>query len=318
MKRKNDGIRQPVITPGEAWHLGRMDATKEMRLRLPRIDTNASDVLRSIEEAAVAGYGKSAKQYPLESFPSDVTFDAYLDMPVVLRPHEPTPGWGKIEFDPGQAGRPISLTTPYRYIDVDSLPSGTRMVSVSDPRHAALAAVVDVLACFRSALAFAKVAISASEASARIWDIVVVQLQAGRFATMTLPPDEIHGWANTAPTVATDILNIPKLVSDVGATARAQQSIALDACAKWLDAVNTSHDEGDDHFDAMQREVDEAWSLLSSQLDTCNRMVVGEDFNHMDVMPVLRHAKGRIPLLAVIPKDKSEEVVAQLLRQSAE
>ncbi|MCD9046724.1 hypothetical protein [Luteimonas sp. MHLX1A] len=317
MKRKNDGIRQPVITPGEAWHLGRMEAVKELRLRLPRIDTHATEVLESIEDAAVIGYGKSAKHYPPQTLPPDFVFDSYLDMPVVVRPHEPVPGWGKIEFDPGQSGKPISLITPYRFVDVDSLPEGTRLVAITDPRHAALASVVDVLTCFRSALSFARVATGPDEASARIWDIVLVQLQAGRYATASLPPDEFHGWSNTRVQPG-DPFGIPKLVADSAATARAQQALALEACAMWLDAANTVAGQRDDHFDTLQREVEDAWTVMSKLLESSNRMVVGEDWEHVDAMPVMRHARGRIPLLAIVPKDKSAEVVAKLLRQASE
>lgn len=317
MRKKKEGIRQPILTPGEAWHLGRMDAVKEMKLRLPRIDTQSEEVLSSIVESASAGYGKSARQYPPQHAPPEVMFDSYLDMPVVLRLQELTPGWGKIEFDPGKSGKPISLATPFRYVDVDSLPAGTRLIPMQDPRHATLAAVVDVLDSFRNALANARVATGPKEAAGRIWDIILVQLQAARYATMSLSVDEYRNWSHETWGPC-DVLSIPKMIGDAASTARAQQALALQACAAWMDATNDVCSQDAEHFDALQSKVDDAIIALGTLLESSNRIAVGEEWEQNDVMTVMRHGKGQIPLLAVIPKDKSAEVVARLIKEAEE
>src|SRR5690606_11964000 len=97
MKDNQKGIQEPVLTPGEAWHRGRMDAlqvaNRVLKKYARRQNVTLADVARAAErdmtelaDEALLGYYESAGKVCTASEPPTVVFDPDMGVPLLVRP----------------------------------------------------------------------------------------------------------------------------------------------------------------------------------------------------------------------------------------
>lgn len=317
MNDKNKGLQEPVLTPGESWHLGRMDALQAaariVRKYTRRSNVSVADVARAVDrdlveltDESLLGYYESAGQVCTTADPPTVVFDPEVGVPLLLRPPTLEGGWGIIDLADHAGGEPMILATPFRATDLKALPKDSRLIKIRDPGHSALAAVIEVLDCMRRDLGAAAVATSEDAAINRVARLLLVYSSAASFAVNALDEDDFADWTSSIPDVS-DITKAPAAISAVALKARAQAAVSLQLCALWLATLS---DEAADapagkRIDHVASALDDALMKLRPLLDSMNRFLAGHDLTDVDFMVISRHAMGSLPVLAVIPKSAS-------------
>lgn len=315
MRDKNKEYRQPVIAPNEAWHLGRLSGFREAVTflgTLKELEKEVKDLLRrelqGASDDAARSYCHAAGQGAfLDHMWRDLraSFDESLGLPIVERRVSERPsGWGIVDMQDGAGGQEMLLATPFRNVDPESLPAGTRTYKIHDPRHGALAAIVEVLVCAKRDIGAAKVADSEDDAIRRHNRIIFVYHAAATAAIAALDDDDYVRWKATSA-VADDITRAPEAICEVAATRRGQCALALQLVAVWLQAVadQAMNMPSGRRMDHVQLTVDSTINQLTNILDATNRILSGVDGDDTSHLMVLTNpATEAIPLLAVIPK----------------
>lgn len=314
MKDKHKGIQEPVITPGESWHLGRMDAlqaaAKVVRKYAKRSGVSLGDVAHAVErdlvemtDASLLNYYQAAGQTGMVTEPPTVIFDREAGVPLLCRPRAAQGGWGIVDMADDRGGEPIVLATPFRAVDLNSFPMGTQVLTIRDPAHSALAVVMEVLECMRRDLDAAAVASSEEDAMHRIGRLLVVYASAASFALNALDEDDFVEWKSIIPEII-DITKAPAAIVNTATKARAQAAVGLQLCSLWLGSVcdNALDKPEGTRLSAIARAVDSAMDKLRPLLDSMNCFISGAPAAGVDHMIVMRHGNGSLPVLAVIPK----------------
>ncbi len=320
MTDKLKELHEPVLTPGESWHLGRMDAlqtaTRILRKYGRRPSVALADVVQAMErdlveltEASLGGYYDSAGQVWAGGEAPVVVFDRNLGVPMICRPRPPVGGWGIVDLTDSDGGQTMILATPFRAIDLKALPDGTQLVKIRDPQHSALASVIEVLECMRRDLDAAAMAESESDALRRAGRLLVVYMSAASIALSKLDDDDFVDWKATVPQTD-DIAKCHLAICKVTTKAKAQAAVALRLCAMWLASrreIAIGREEGL-QMDALMGMVDAAIFKMRPLLDSMNRFLSNTDAANADCLVVMSHSTGSIPVLAAIPKRASRPV----------
>jgi hypothetical protein len=321
MTEKLSGNHEPVIAPGEAWHLGRMDALltaarlvgKQARLKHKSLLEMARVVdseLTTIANQHLASYYQSAGQLNLQEEPITVVFDSQMGVPVLCRSTSMQGGWGIVDLADDAGGDAMMLATPFRATNLDALPSGTQIIKIRSPAHSALAAVLEVLTCMRRDLDVAAHVESEAEGMRRAARLRMVYTTAASFALRGLDDDDFTEWRATVP-VVDDIALAPQAIADTTIKARAQAALALQLCALWLDGASqtASNAKTGTRMAQLKAAVDAATRKMEPLLHSMNRYLSDADPAGYDHMVIMRHGGGSLPVLAVIPRKEEKKPI---------
>lgn len=314
MTKTPNGQLQPVLTPGEAWHLARMDAFAKAAEYLKRATRKSGEldkaaveqVRREFEQRAAAyldAYYATTGKASLGATAPAVYYEDTLRMPVIVREQPTKGGWGTVDLHDEKGGEAMVLATPFREVNLSTLPAGTRFIQFRNPEHAALAVVVEILKCMRLNLQAAAVATDEADALYRSGNLVMTYLCAAQAGISVLEDDDFATWQKTVPSVS-DITAAPGALAKVATKVRPMCAIGLHLCAEWLDglAKAAAQRPPGQRFQHTVVAVDDALAKLGPLLDSINGFLSGADTARFDHMPVVRHGQGTVPILAVIPR----------------
>lgn len=318
MKDKHKGLHEPVITPGESWHLGRMDALQAaariVRKYAKRNGVTLGDVAYAVErdlgemtDKSLMSYYQAAGQTGMGTEPPTVIFDRDAGVPLLCRPRATEGGWGIVDMADDRGGEPMVLATPFRAVDLKTLPLGTQTITIRDPAHSALAVVMEVLECMRRDLDAAAVASSEDDAMHRISRLLVVYASAAAFAINALDEDDFVEWRTIIPDIV-DITKAPAAIVATATKARAQAAVGLQLCSLWLGTVcdQALDKPAGSRITCIAGAIDTATTKLRPLLESLNGFLSGAKEGSVDHMMVMRHGTGSLPVLAIIPRGFSE------------
>lgn len=313
MEDKNPapGVSQPVVSVTEAWLLARAQCLASLaeRARAHPGHPMSAEILE-LSDAAWAGYFEYADvPAPLQDQRDAIRvhLDPSTDIPVVVWPQLEDARVGNWSFvDLGQIeGLDLTMTVPFRQVAVSSLPEETVVVPLTDPRHSAAAALVEMINSGQRDIVAAFAASDPTLAFRRLNRIIQVYRQAAKVTLDQLQRDDFHTWDAKVPKNFS-LANAEALICQLGATARSHQVLAVHLLAQWLQALADSKDvkAAPDRKAALLEEVDAMKSKFGRNLEHYNRLAceaVGKAFEACSVMVLLQPVPRTGPVLAFIP-----------------
>ena len=329
MEDKKQPTPQPVVSPGDAWHLAQGQsferAAKMVReaaqgQEVPGLDEFCEQLAVKLDSHSDGAFRTFLNRGDRTHFKSagirvQAEYDDTSAVPMVRWPDsDPDNTWGMVE--PEDLG---VMATPFREFSLERLPDGYRTVKLRDPHHAATAALVELLGCAKRDARTAFVAADHREAWRRLNRVIELYRQAAKFGISALGDDDYIGWRPTMPPDF-EIATAAGLICRVAATARAQWSLATHLMAIWLQAIADSTEDpavGDQRHVFLQR-IERAADGLEKALDGMNRTLAEPHLADGDwsMMVIFRPVPTSIPVLALIPKPATSNVDALPVRRA--
>jgi hypothetical protein len=205
-------------------------------------------------------------------------------------------------------------TQPFREVRLASLPEGTRFVQISEPRHAATAAIAEVLRAVKSDMDVHIRQASPSIAWRRLAYLVAFYNTAIKVIGPSLSDDEFRDWQRnlsdlSRPIVAAD--QLARMVAGSARTCRAQQLVAVQLVAAPITDSMTAVEDA--HYDAGEEMwvqhvagvIDRASHAVGEAMRGYNIAAMafsGCDDTTASPMTMLRPVPHGLPRLAVIPR----------------
>jgi len=345
-----DGAHAIIVTgTAQAWHLARLDMARDVIDELAAaISTTEpdNDTHRRVRRVIESLNDRTLQEW--QAF-VDVATSTEMDRDAMLKVGVPEKidlndieqvvnlmwqgsldvrqeNWGVFEVhaEKDRTGQSFNLTTPFREVRISSLPEGTRLIRINDKRHAATAALAEILSMIRRDLR----GFSQGFNSTQVWQRMAFQAafyhKAVRAAAKTLPADEFLSWEASLPArhvamhqkdkktgLDAEILDGPRLIVELAGTARAQQILALFIVARfYTDLVNECERE-------MFEQREPAWVertviALTEAGEIMDRAIAGYNTALMafyrlpsdqyHAMTILKPVPRDVPILAVIPQ----------------
>lgn len=335
------------------WHLSRYAALRgvyrevQMLLEADKsvsMTSSMSKALASIDAGARQSWHEfieSTQGTPYEydalvrsGEPSIVEMDPGEQVAVVMWKDDSEPvnvdEWGghllEVNHPQDGTGRSFHLSTPFREINLKSLPEGTRFVRITDMRHSVTAALREVIETILRDIHSFREGLNAEQ----IWQRMRYQsafMRAGvRVATRHLPEDEYRTWREQLPVDVT-LVEAPTRISEIASTLRAQRILALHVVATiYGDAISDCEKQrSSSERDWVKKTV----AMLNSAKDTLDTAMEGytaallafakltRDRKH-ELMTILSPVPRTLPMLALVPIGDSQIKTLTKRRKAAE
>lgn len=334
MDDSNRSNPQPVVSSSEAWHLAQLSAFESAAelVRKTNADLQAASldefcrlVVTALQDNASESWRTYLRHSNRTLAGSDrtkviVTFSEDHAIPVVEWP-ESTPGArGMIDL-PGGEGADMVLATPFRQVEISTLPPTRLCALLRDPRHAATAALVEVLQCAQRDAQSAFVAPSVRAGWRRLNNVIAVYRQAAKVSLEVLSDDDFIGWKARIPKEI-EIYSAASLICEVAATARAQLAMAMYLMASWVQSLvdGMPANGSASAQEAFLARVSAAAMGLEKVLEGMNDSLAKTTWpNHVpgNHMIVFRPIPESLPMLVILPKGEGKATVAKLPKKKA-
>lgn len=317
---------QPVVHPGDAWHLASGEAFERAQEIVRRASADglpsdgiglfSQELIRSLGTHAAASwrayFRNQASALGGDGRPAGLGFDDVKSLPVLeVRKLQPDTVW--------QAGHMEgfgTVATPFQPVATDQFPAGTQFLKIRSPHHAATAALDEVMVCALRDITGAFLAEIEDESWRRLNRVIQLYRTGAQFAFKSLGDDDFVGWKADIP-LDCEIGSAASLISRLASTSRAQCCVAMHLVACWLQAMADSVEAGRHPNRKLffLRQVEQAAGDISQALDALNKVATREKWNGAvpgEVRVVMRPVPVSIPLLALIPSgvDASTVVTA--------
>lgn len=312
----------PVTAPREVWHLAHVAAFANAEARLRQalaagLEADSLDgfTVRMAEELSQLST-ENWNNYlrcidkPLESSARtevNVQFDESRDLPVVEWPSGPVSNaWGMVDIEGSGDELGIVLATPFREMAVERLPADTKLVKIHDPRHAATAALVEILQASRRDAESAFLMTDPRAAWRRLNRVIHIYRNAAQYGLESLSDDDFANWQPGVP-VHQEIASAAAFIARIAQTSRAQMVVATHLMANWLQALADSTER----LPAQERQaaffalLGTATRGVEQSLDCMNVALAATTASEPDshsFMVIMRPVPSSIPTLAIIPK----------------
>lgn len=205
-------------------------------------------------------------------------------------------------------------TQPFREVRLASLPEGTRFVQITEPRHAATAAIAEVLRAVKTDFDVHIRNVTPPIAWRRLANLVAFYNRAIKIIGPSLSDDEFCDWqrdwlGSSRPLVTAD--HLARMVSGSARTCRAQQFVAVQLVAALItEAMTTVEDANYDAGEEMwighvAGVIDRAAHSIGEAMRGYNIAAMafsGCDDATASPMTILRPVPTGLPRLAVIPR----------------
>lgn len=305
------GTSQPIVSATEAWLLSRAQTLASLAALASSMKPQLlSAQIAELSEAAWNQYFQHADvPAPVQAQRDAIVakLDPETAIPVVEWPALEETRVGAWEFvDLGKTeGLDLTMTAPFRRVSLSSLPEGTRIMPLKDPRHSAAAAMVEALGSAKRDIIAAFTAVNPVTAFRRVNRIIQVYRQAAKVTMAQLHTDDFHTWEPNAPRNIS-LAQAEALICQVGATARSHQVLAVHLMAQWLQhlADDDEVNRAPNRKDALMSEVDAMLAKFTRTLDHYSRQVtepMGLGPEACSVMVIFQPIPGPGPVLAIIP-----------------
>lgn len=331
---KRGESRLPIPSPAEAYYLAQVMDSREVATRLvgllptdgPETDAHRH-IRREIERlhtrsgAAWDSFLLQACSNPAErsaldamGFPDQVEISSDDGMPVAVW-NDLADGaagmWNNgLTIAVASGATTFTPTVPFREVRTASLPEGTALIRITDHRHAATAAIENVLTAMSVDIDTHVRHCAPNIAWRRLAHLVAFYNKAVRLTAKSLGEDEYRDWERRAPK-SVQIEVMAQAVVAGAWTARAQQIVALQLVAQLLantmsECERADLDGGEEAWvpatiEAMDRSIRVIADMMRGYnivLMACN----GKKFPNFEPMTIARPMPRGLPLLAVIPK----------------
>lgn len=318
---KGAAIPQPVISPADAWHLSQGQAferaTRLVRdagsiagnMRLDEFTEEVAKTLAAEADKAWRSYlVRSNHAMPIDEGSPDlhVEFDKARDVPVVYLQEDEgaCDGWGIVDLetrDQGEAG--LMLATPFRQVDLSRLPSRTHVVKLEDAKHAATAAIAEVLAAACRDIKTAFIAKDAAQAWRRLQQVLQTYRLAAKVALEKLGEDDFHHWSRLIPSKI-EIGSGAGLICQLATTSRGQLALATHLVASWIQTMadRLEREHGPAAAELLVEQVSSAHGRFSGASEAMNTVLAvqhGHAPSTFTAMVIFRPVPGSIPVLAI-------------------
>lgn len=305
------GVSQPIVSATEAWLLSRAQAMASLAERAGELTGQALiDEIHALNEAAWTNYFQYADvpgAVQAQRGEIKAHLDPDTDLPVVIWPRMEGSKTGSWEFvDLGELeGLDLTMTAPFRRVALASLPEGTTVVALKDPRHSAAAAMVEVMGSGRRDITAAFSAKDPVLAFRRLNRIIQVYRQAAQITMRQMQIDEFHTWDPKVPRNFS-LAQAEALICQVGASARSHQVLAVHLMASWLQnlADDKEINAEPDRKVALMGEVNAMLGKFTRTLEHYNQTAC-EDAGHVpdqcSVMVIFQPQEQPGPVLAIVP-----------------
>lgn len=310
-KRPHRANPQPIISATEAWLLSRAQALTSLAASIEKMKPQAiAAEIAALTDAAWAQYFKHvdappAVQAQRASILADL--DPETAIPVVEWPATEETRVGVWEFvDLGKTeGLDLTMTVPFRPVSLASLPEGTRVVPLQDPRHSAAAAMIEALTSAKRDITAAFTAVSPVTAFRRLNRVIQVYRQAARITLAKLQTDDFHTWQPNAPRTIS-LAQAEALICQLGATARSHQVLAVHLMAQWLQhlADDETISRAPDRKEAVMGELMAMIAKFNRTLEHYSRQSsedAGITHETYAAMVIFHPVPGTGPVIAFVP-----------------
>lgn len=260
--------------------------------------------------------------------PDHITYDPAKGIPFLTWMTEvdgPMASWRQIHINilEDTSGQPFVLTPPFRPISIDCLPKQVVRIQITDPVHAAAAAVDEVISSALGDLLRARSAVSARDNWVRMRMVsnFYTAIAQGRIKDMAL--DDFKDWVISLPEKIS-ILNAPAEIARHGSSAVMIQVLAMRTVASFIgDCLDRAEQEPENTTQEMRvsQVIDEMQTYakrITARTNSYNELLITEQgLNLRDyiIQMVNRPAPRGTPFIALVPKSLAEEnPVAELSR----
>jgi|GEM_PF-6518368 hypothetical protein len=329
MDDKTRTVAQPVVSPGDAWHLALAQGYEQVgsmmdslidELGPMKLDEFVTRIRERLSERAELAWTSFFRGVPKEQAVSGdvglvrVEFDPDRALPIIHVPSTDVgiSGWGVVDMPTSKGGREIVLATPFREVALSSLPEGTQLIKLQDARHAATAALVDVLSAALRDSASVFATVNPRSAWHELNRLIHVYRQAARYSISVLSEDDYVNWKPSVPSEI-EIGGAPEMICQIAATARGQSVLAVHLVAHWLQALADTVNKrpASDRQALYIQAVESARNSLSQILEGMNRACLAANAvspSAVDAMVIIRPHPIGIPVLAAVPRAEQSSV----------
>lgn len=326
MDDPNNKNLQAVIAPADVWHLAQGAAFKraaELVLNAKNDDaagslndfsTKVLEALSGLANGSFDTYLRSSDR-PIagDRRALSVQFDDARNVPMVEWPGSAASNsWGMVDID-GVGNEPgMVLASPFREMCVDRLPAGSRLVKLTDPHHAATAALVDVLQCAQRDADSAFLIPDSRAAWRRLNMIISIYRNGARAGLEVLGDDDFVNWKADMP-MRFEISAAAGLICRIAATSRAQCSVAIHLMATWLQALADATEPMamPDRQRMFVKRLKDASEGVEKALEGMNLALArahSDGSENYTCMVIMRPVPQSIPVLAIVPAQPEEKV----------
>lgn len=324
------GTTLPAHTPAAAYHMGQVAALRGVLHLMQQGDsTNAAAALHALlqqsQEAledcwtrcvrSMAGTAEERRTLEAAGLPTRIQLQTSQGVPVAIwstSRTDLTDAWGlfRVPLADQAAQGPIGISIPFQ--PIANLPSGTRLIDLHDARHAAVAAIEQLLAAQVADAARQADGVSERACWQRLQALASWYTEASAMAVEGLPPDHWRDWtiAPVDALVMGDVTEAARRIEQIGRTVVAIKALALRWAATrfraCLDMAEHAHPR-DLHAAITQVGVALAalHTAVRQQLDGFNRgctQAAGMDPDQVDVQVSFAADAHTLPQLALIPR----------------
>lgn len=273
-----------------------------------------------------AEYIKAAAAHPLDAdslkscgIPEHITYDAKHGIPFLTwmtLKEGPVYKWQqyRIAIKEDTSGEPFVLTPPFRPVNLDSLPTGTLRINLTDPVHAATSAVYEVMEAAYADLTRAKATVSARDNWVRMRCVANFYTAIVQARMKELSLDDYRDWQVTLP-AQIPVLNAPAIIARHGSNVVVIQLMALRTVTAFLlDSLDRAESEPSNHdqaqmVDQVLKEMSVYLERVRARHDSLNHLLVAEnapDAHGYVMQPISRPFPRGTPLIAMIPPEQAK------------